>query len=371
VRFYFRRAARTSAASTCPVRVPVAWVRAAWRVRHGTPRAAWPVGVICPEVLRRGGCWADSNPEPSLAKPRALLKAVLTSLVGLEPFARLSAMHPRLTGVVRMDEHVDIDRDVARRAGDEQITLLIHDSRDDVLLGLIENPRFDDRHAVVLLRRLELSASILEAVARWAEGRGRSQVRRALAFHPHIPQTLGFRLVRELGPSDLVPLMLSPSTAPALRHLAEELILARVSYLPTAQKITLARRGAARIVGALLVDGHADVLPLVLDAPTMNEGQVLKALGRPVLPAPVVVAIAQHGRWSHVYAVRLGLLRQPHVPLAAVMEFLPGISTSDLRVLSQTSSIPSHVRPHLRRELANRSLGGVGRDGRNSRPRSR
>jgi hypothetical protein len=265
-----------------------------------------------------------------------------------------------------VEDQVDVERTAARSAPDEQIRLLIHDTRDEVLLGLLENPRFHDQHVCLLLGRKDLSGVVLEEIARRTGGPSRYQVRRALAFHPRVPHTVGLRLVRELHPTDLVHLTLSPSGAPALRHLAEELILARLPHLPLPQKISLARHGSARIVGALVADGHADVLPIALDSPFLNEGQVLKALGRPALPRAVVVAIAQHARWSHIYGIRLALLRHPHVPLGVALEFLRSVSTADLRVLSELSLGPSHVRLHVRRELANRLQG----DARATRNRS-
>jgi hypothetical protein len=269
-----------------------------------------------------------------------------------------------------MEDPVDIDRIAARSASDEQIALLLHDTRDEILLGLLENPRVGDRQICLLLGRKELSSVVLEAIAGLAVGLHRYPVRRALAFHPRVPHAIGVRLVRELHGTDLVQLMLSPSGAPALRHLAEELILARLVHMPPAQKITLARRGSARIAGALLAEGHADVFPIALDSPFLNEGQVTKVLGRPALPAPVVAAIAQHGRWSHIYGIRLALLRHPQVPLAAAIEFLRSVSTPDLRVLSQLSSLPGHVRPHLQRELASRFQPGARAEARRPRPRN-
>ena len=131
-------------------------------------------------------------------------------------------------------------------------------------------------------------------------------------------------------------------------------MLAKLPQLPPAQKMTLARRGTPRIMGALLSDGSPESLPTVLDSPLLNEGHVLKALARVALPVRIVTAIADHAKWSHIYSVRLALLRNSQTPLPRVLTFLPSITTTDLKVLSQSSSVPSKVLPHLRRELANR-----------------
>lgn len=166
-------------------------------------------------------------------------------------------------------------------------------------------------------------------------------------------------MVRELYLTDLVQLSFLPSAAPELRNLAEELILARLPQLPPAQKLTLARRGPPRIAGALLADGQPEVVPVVLDSPFLNEGHVLKALSRVALSGRVVAAIADHQRWSHLYSVRLALLHNSQTPLARVLSFLPSISVTDLRVLSESSTTPSNLRPHLRRELATRMQHGA------------
>ncbi len=259
----------------------------------------------------------------------------------------------------QITEDVNITREGARSASKEQIILLLHDAREDVLLGLLENAAFDEKHLCILLLRKDLSVSFIEQVAThelWLRNYG---VRRGLAFHPRLPHSLGLRLIRELLVSDLVQLTMSISAAPGLKQLAEELVLARLPQLPPAQKMVLARRGSPRIAGALLSDGQSEVVPIVLESPFLNEGQVLRVLSRINAPSRVVAAIAASGRWTQHYSVRLSLVRNSQTPLAAALSFLPGISAADLSILAESSSVPSNVRPHLRREIANRGQRGV------------
>jgi len=243
-------------------------------------------------------------------------------------------------------------------ASNDEFSALLHDTREDVLASVLDNSRFSETHVCRLLLRKELSTAFLEQVAsrdRWLRNYA---VRRALAFHPHVSQTLGLRLVRELYVNDLVQLVLLPSGAPAMRHFAEELVLARLPQLPPAQKMILARRGTARITGALLVDGQPEVVNVVLENPFLNEGQILRVLSRTNVSARVVTAIAGSRRWTQHYSIRLALIRSPQTPLATVLSFLPSISTPDLCILADSSSIPSNVRPHVRRELTNRMQHG-------------
>jgi hypothetical protein len=253
-----------------------------------------------------------------------------------------------------MENSAEIHGPDARTASPEEILALVHDSRDEVIERLLENPRFQENHLCLLLARKDLSTVLLERISGHRDWMGSYRVRRALAFHPKVPPLLGMRLVRELYAQDLVELTFSPSGNPAIRHLAEELVLAKLPQLPPGQKLTLARRGSGRIKGALLIDGCQEALSVVLDSPILNEGHVLQALARITLPARVVTAIANHGRWSNIYAVKLALLRNSQTPLARVLVFLPTISLTDLRILSKSVSVPSSFQPHIRRELANR-----------------
>jgi hypothetical protein len=266
-----------------------------------------------------------------------------------------------------MEDAAEIDGRKARTASLEEIPALLHDAREEVIAGLLENPRLQENHLCLLLGRKDLSTVSLEKISTHREWIGSYRVRRALAFHPKVPQLLGMRLVRELYAPDLAELTFSPSANPAIRHLAEELVLVKLPQLPPGEKITLARRGSGRIKGALLIDGCQEALSVVLDSPVLNEGHVLQALARITLPARVVVAIANHGRWSNIYAVRLALLRNSQTPLARVLVFLPGISVADLRILSKSTSVPSNFQPHIRRELANRLQHGSSPAHRDSR----
>lgn len=253
-----------------------------------------------------------------------------------------------------MDESPKLDREGARRAPLEQIPALVHEHREDVIRGLLENPLFEELHLCLLLGRADLTSALLEDIASHKEWMTSYRVKRALTFHHNVPQTPGLALVRELYANDLVALSFSPSANPALRHLAEELVLVRLPQLPPAQKMTLARRASPRIMGALLTEGGPEVLPTVLDSPLLNEGHVLKALARVALPARIVTAIADHAKWSRIYSVRLALLRNSQAPISRVLSFLPNISTTDLKILSQSNSVPSRLIPHIRRELASR-----------------
>ena len=153
---------------------------------------------------------------------------------------------------------------------------------------------------------------------------------------------------------DLVQLALSPAVPAELKRNAEEQLLARLPQIPLGQKITLARRGPARVAGALLAEGHPQVISVVLDNPYMTEAQILKALSREKLPAPVIPAIIHHRKWSISYNIRIALLRQPSAPLATILSYLPQLTVSDLRELAAPGIVPEKLRRYIQAEVQRR-----------------
>jgi hypothetical protein len=242
----------------------------------------------------------------------------------------------------------------ARTAAGEELALLLHHHSPDVLLALLDNPALDETQLCLLLDRKDLPAEIPEEVARRKPLLKNYRVKRALAFHPRTPRLASLRLIRELYLMDLVQLTLQPGTSAELKRSAEEQLVARLPQLPLGQKITLARRGTARVAGALLAEGHAQVLSVVLDNGSLTEAQVLKALSRGRLPVGVIKAVAQHRKWSHTYNVRLALVRHPNSTLATILAYLPELTVSDLRELAAPGIVSENLRKYLLAEIQRR-----------------
>jgi hypothetical protein len=246
------------------------------------------------------------------------------------------------------------NRERARTAVGEELASLLHHHAPDVLLALLDNPALDETQLCVLLDRKDLPAEVLEEVARRKPLLRNYRVKRALAFHPRTPRLASLRLIRELYLMDLVQLTLLAGTSAELKRNAEEQLVARLPQLPLGQKITLARRGTARVAGALLAEGHAQVLSVVLDNPGLTEAQVLKALSRESLPVGVVKAVAQHRKWSHTYNVRLALVRHPSSTLSTILAYLPELTVSDLRELAAPGIVSENLRKYLLAEIQQR-----------------
>src|SRR4029077_19073990 len=117
----------------------------------------------------------------------------------------------------------------------------------------------------------------------------------------------------------------------AVGRAAEAIILPRITHMPVGEKLTLARRGPSRIAGAVLAEGHPQAIKLALGNGFLTESQILKVLANPGVPERVVIAIAQHPKWSCQYNVRLGLMRNAHTPAPTVLAMLPTLTVRELK----------------------------------------
>src|SRR6267378_2683546 len=253
-----------------------------------------------------------------------------------------------------MPERNKMDGEHARSASAEELAALLHHPEAEVLLGVLENPALEETHVCVLLERKNLPEEILEEVARRKPLLKSYRLKRSLAFHPRTPRLVSMRLLRDLYLMDLAQVAILPGVSAELKRNAEEQLIARLPQLPLGQKITLARRGPGRVAGALLAEGQAQVLTVVLDNANLSEAHVLKALAKVKLAPRVVDAVARHPKWSSSYNARLALVRQPAATLSTVLAYLPELTVSDLKELAAPGIVAENLRRYLQAEIQRR-----------------
>jgi hypothetical protein len=245
----------------------------------------------------------------------------------------------------------------ARAASADEINSLVYEADEKFLLALLENPIFHEKHAALLLGRVDAPASAITAVAEMGKGKwmASENIRLRLAWHPHTPRRIALAAVKQLYLFDLVRLSLLSSAQPDIRRIAEETILARVPQLPVGQKLTLARRGPTRVAAAILAEGHPQAIKLALGNAFLTESQVLRVLAKDGVPECVVVAISKDAKWSCRYNVRLALIRNSRAPLSIVRSFLTDVTLRDLHEIRGMRELSEDVQQLIAAELARRS----------------
>jgi hypothetical protein len=244
----------------------------------------------------------------------------------------------------------------ARVASGDELNALLYHPAAAVLAALLDNPALDETRLGLLLARKDIPREILEELGARKALTKSYAVKKALLFHPKVPRSVALPGLKDLYLMDLAQLALSPAGSAEVRRYAEEQVVARLPQLPLGQKITLARRGPARVAGALVADGHVQVLPIALDNPYLTEAQVLKALARDKVSTTVVQALARHAKWSQCYNVRLALVRHPASPISVVLGYLPELTVNDLRELAAPGIVAENLRKYLQAEVQRRML---------------
>jgi hypothetical protein len=242
----------------------------------------------------------------------------------------------------------------ALAANGEELAALLHGDDEEVLLALLKSPALADTDVTVLLARKNLPAAVIEEICKRRDWLKTYALKKALACHPHTPRLVSLRLLKEMYLMDLVQIALLPGVSAELKRNAEDQLATRLPQLPLGQKITLARRGPARVAGSLLAEGHSLVVPVALDNSHLTSAQILKVLAREGVAESVVQAIAQHPKWSCDYNVRLALLRNPATTLATSLSFLPELTVSDLHEMAAPGIVPEPLRKYLDAETQRR-----------------
>ena len=207
--------------------------------------------------------------------------------------------------------------------------------------------------ALARLAENDLSPEAIDDISKNAGLMKSRKIRVAMATHPHTPRRIALRLVRELYTFDLMQFALA-LTAPAdLRHVADELLIARLASITLGERISLARRCSENVAGALLLDKETRVWQAALESPRLTESSIVRALQRSVTAA-FVESVSHHPKWSLRAEVRLALLRNAHTPLARALEFARRLAPAQLRDVLHNSRLPEKIKVYLRKDLESR-----------------
>ncbi|HUA15459.1 MAG TPA: hypothetical protein VMG31_09185 [Verrucomicrobiae bacterium] len=211
-----------------------------------------------------------------------------------------------------------------------------------------------EEQALALLQNRDLPAEECERIAGNASLMKLRKVRLALAAHPRSPRPAALRLIRQLYTFDLMQFTLLPAAAADLKHLADELLVARLASLALGERISLGRRSSATVAAALLLDKEPQVWQPALENPRMTEVAIVKALQRPRATPAFVEAVSHHSKWSLRHEIRTALLRNSYTPMARALEFGRSLPPPVLRDVLHNSHLPEKIKEYLRKDLKTR-----------------
>ena len=241
--------------------------------------------------------------------------------------------------------------ELAAVEGAENISLYVHDPSPQVIRALLGNRHLTEEDVLIIVKRRNLPADILETIARdkrWAES---YPVRLALARNPKSPLSVSLSCARYLRIFDLEEITRSHFIPLIFRHKIEMIIIERIPTMPLGNKKTLAKKAAGSVLLKLLRDGIPEVVQLCLNNPHMVEGHLYQVISREETAPEAILMIAEHPNWSNRPLIRSSLVRNAHTPLSLSVRFLQGMKLIDLRELYADPSLPVTIKPFVHREL--------------------
>ncbi|MBV9073002.1 MAG: hypothetical protein JOZ10_05160 [Acidobacteria bacterium] len=210
---------------------------------------------------------------------------------------------------------------------------LIASSFAEDLVAAAGNGLLNEDLALTLLKRRDVPAHALEALARNHNVMKHRSVLVQLAEHPRTPRHVSLPLLRRLFVFELMQIALSPAVAADLKLLAEETLIGKLETISLGESINLARRCSAAVAGALLLRGERQAIEAALQNPRMTETAILKILGKPDVPVMLPSMLMEHPKWSLRPELQLAVLRRvetPEVLVRRIVSKMPKASVLDL-----------------------------------------
>lgn len=241
----------------------------------------------------------------------------------------------------------------ALTADKDSLFLVIRDQREEVLLAALRNPCLDHHHLLALLKRREIGP-IITAIYAGKRLIDTYSVKSALVTHPDTPPHIAQTLLPLLYIFDLLKLLHIPGVSADIRLAAERKIIQQIPTQPLGNKLTLARRGTAPVLDALLREGVQRVVEACLVNPHLKEGSLHQFLASTHATAENVSIVARNSRWKSRPNIRLAILKNPRTPLIWFTLFLPGLPAATVRDLlasprltsAQKELVHQAARPH-------------------------
>lgn len=253
-----------------------------------------------------------------------------------------------------------IDPDLAKRlhraltAGGDELHGIFLDPSPEVLRTALKNRNLGEEHLLALLKRRDLSEELLKAVSQMEISRQSHRLQLALVRNPGTPGPVVLALLPYLHLFELVDLCYLAGITPDQRFAAERAILLRLPTTEMGNRMTLARRATATIVGEMLKDGDSRLVEICLANPHLREVAILQFLNGPKADAETISMVGRHQKWRTRPNLRMAMLKNPRTPDVWFVQFLPGLRTPEVRNLLASRRLAARQKKLVEEELQRR-----------------
>jgi len=253
-----------------------------------------------------------------------------------------------------------IDIELAKRlhnaltASAAKLFQILIDPDMQVLRSTLKNPHLNEDHLLTLLKRRDLTEELLKAVYQLNITKSSHRLQLALVKNPGTPGPVALALLPHLHLFELVDLCMIPGVTPDQKFAAERAILQRLPTTELGNKMTLARRATATVVGALLKEGNARLVEICLSSPRLREVAILQFINSAAASAETISMVARHSKWKSRPNLRMAILKSSRTPAVWFTLYLPQMRTPDVRNLLASRRLSPAQKTLVQQELKKR-----------------
>jgi hypothetical protein len=248
---------------------------------------------------------------------------------------------------------------LALTAETEELTGLLRSADPELIRSTLKNPHLGEAHLLALLKRSNLPEGLIRSIHRVPQLSGSRRLKIALAGHPATPAPILADILGQLHLLELTEVLRLPGAAPDHKAAAQQAILKRLPDTELGTKITLARRGTAAVLEALLAEGSPRLVAAVLANPALTEACLLAFLRSPAATDETISAVARHPRWGVRPKLRLAALRNRKTPAVWFTLFLPDLGTPEVKGLLGSQGLGARQQEAVLEELNRRARGNL------------
>ena len=259
-----------------------------------------------------------------------------------------------------MDESPKISTEQGKRlykaltATNDELFQVLLDPEMQVLRSTLKNQNLNEKHLLALLKRRDLTEDLLKSIYQLDISKDSHRLQLALVKNPGTPGPVALALLPHLHLFELVDLCLLPGVTPDQRFGAERAILQRLPTTELGNKMTLARRATATVVGEILRGGEARLVEICLSSPRLREIAILQFINGATSSAETISIIARHQKWKLRPNLRLAILKNRRTPAIWFTLFLPQLRTAEVRNLLLSRNLKTTQKKLVQDELKKR-----------------
>ena len=235
--------------------------------------------------------------------------------------------------------------------GQEYLAAVIPQASVELLAVTLKNPALNENHLQMILKRRDLPEELVKSICRLSLAESSHNLKAALARHPQLPAPQLLALLPHLHLFELLNICLLPDTSPDQKIAAERAIIQRLPATPLGNRMTLARRGTAALLEALVKEGDARILDICLSNPRLKEGTLYQFLRGGRADAESISMVARSTRWNNRPNIREAILTNQKTPLIWFTLWLPRMKNTELRRLIASNRLSAAQRKAVEERL--------------------